>query len=84
MPAGVLTPEHEGRQRTDSTEDGRAMVEIEVCCPNCETVMERRFHLHMPEHVWYECSICGHRAVPRGSWVVTSEDELDDQPPLHL
>jgi hypothetical protein len=43
--------------------------------------MERRFHLHVPEHVWYECPICGHRAVQRGDHFETPEDEL--QTPLH-
>ncbi len=53
------------------------MDERELCCPYCETVMEQRFHLHVPEHVWYECPICGHRAVPRGDQFVTPEDEFD-------
>lgn len=48
----------------------------ELCCPNCETVMELRYHMHMPEHTWYECPICGHRAVPRGDHFDTPEDEV--------
>jgi DNA-directed RNA polymerase subunit RPC12/RpoP len=55
------------------------MTEVELCCPYCETVMDRRFHLHMPEHVWYECPICGHRAVPRGRDFVTPEDEAESR-----
>jgi hypothetical protein len=52
-----------------------AMADVELCCPYCETVMDQRFHLHMPEHVWYECPICGHRAVLRGDHFETAEDE---------
>ncbi len=59
------------------------MEETELCCPNCETVMEQRYNLHMPEHVWFECPICGHRAVPRGESYVTPEDEAEAPPPLH-
>ena len=51
--------------------------EERCCCPNCETVMELRYHLHMPENIWYECRICGHRAVPRGDHFETSEDETE-------
>lgn len=59
------------------------MAQEELCCPYCETVMDLRYHLHLPEHVWYECPICGHRAVPRGSAFVTPEDETEAQSPLH-
>ncbi len=59
------------------------MEDTELCCPNCETVMERRFNLHMPEHVWYECPICGHRAIPWGESYVTPEDDTEAPPPLH-
>jgi hypothetical protein len=55
------------------------MAETELCCPYCETVMDRRFDLHMPEHVWYECPICGHRAVPRGRDFVTPDDDAESR-----
>jgi hypothetical protein len=55
-------------------------MEQELCCPNCETVMELRYHLHLLEHVWYECPICGHRAIPRDGRFDTPEDEA--QSPL--
>jgi hypothetical protein len=54
----------------------------ELCCPYCETVMEQRYNLHMPEHIWYECPICGHRAVQRGDAYVTPEDETEIHSPL--
>lgn len=57
------------------------METMRLCCAYCETVMELRYHLHLPEHVWYECPICGHRAFPRGDSFVTPEEEA--QPPLH-
>jgi hypothetical protein len=60
------------------------MEEQELCCPYCETIMEQRFHLHMPEHVWLECPICGHRAVPRGREFVTPEDEADSEPAIRF
>lgn len=56
------------------------MAPQELCCPNCETVMDRRFNLHMPEYVWYECPICGHRAIPREGRFDTPEDEIESQP----
>jgi hypothetical protein len=43
--------------------------------------MERRYHLHFPENVWYECPICGHRAVFRGDHFETAGDE--EPAPLH-
>lgn len=48
----------------------------ELTCPNCETVMDLRYFLHMPDYVWYECPICGHRAIPRGARFETPDDEL--------
>jgi hypothetical protein len=57
--------------------------EQELCCPNCETVMEQRYHLHHPEIIWYECPICGHRAIPQGNALVTPEEELDASERLH-
>lgn len=62
------------------------MAPQELCCPNCETVMDRRFNLHMPEHVWYECPICGHRAIPREGRSRESEFDTpeDEAPPLHF